>query len=511
MDVTDVVAPRSGVACDGDGETGERVVEVDGADGRSGRDLAASLADADSPVAAADAVVSYLRASGIAFPSLYLEQAGRLRCLAQRGYWQVLDGIPSDVGVIGRAFCSGTTVEISDAGSEEEFLFADPDLKRQISVPIRYDGRVVGSLNVESRSRFPDGTRALVEATTAAFELRLEELGGPPAESTAQRVARLATAMTEFDREEDVWQSVLDAATQLAGVSTAAVIEPDGLLTARVVAAVGPLSQALGGVAPTDLGQLDGWVEAGSSLVASGTGASDILMHARLQSVGVAALAVVPLTVSAEHLGSLIVASETPQEFAPVVLPSLEILGGQAAASIRAVRTMAELRQRARRDPLTELGHHATFQEELRAQLAAPHGDRRVALLLIDVDDFKLINDREGHREGDRVLRELSANLSEVLRDDDRLYRVGGDEFATIIEVDELAEAQNIACRMIQAARKSPATISVGIAVAAAGEAADDLVDRADAAMYTAKRSGRDTAGLAPETRRAEAGSPRDP
>lgn len=461
-------------------------------------DLEASLAAVGSVAAAADAVVAFLDRCGLPFPSVYLEQGGRLRCEAQRGYWQVLDGVPCDAGVIGRCFLSGETVEVTDASREAAYLFAAPDLQRQISVPLRHAGRVVGSLNTESRSVFPDGARTLMERAAAAFERRVAELGGPPPESTAQRVARLATGMTQLDREEDIRRMSLDAVVLLSGMATAAIIEPDGPSRACLVTAIGPLAEALADVDPGDLGQLDAWVVAGSSLFAHGTEASDLAVHGRLQDAGVAAVGVVPLRASGEHLGSLIVASEHPQPLAASVMPSLEILGAQTAASLRVVRTVAQLRRRARQDPLTGLGHHATFHEELGARLRDRLADRELAVLMIDIDDFKLVNDHGGHQEGDRILRELSATLASVLRTGDQLYRVGGDEFATLVEVAGVEDAQDIAERMIAAVRGGPVTISVGIAIAAPGEAADQLVARADAGMYAAKGSGRDTSDLAP-------------
>ncbi len=476
--------------------------------GRSAADLAALLARASTVQAAADATVDHLVEVGFSLPSVYLEQAGRLRCLAQRGYWQTLDGIPCDVGVMGRAFRSGRTVEIDDARSEAEFLFAAPDLLRQISVPVHGPDRVVGTLNIESRAPFPAGARATAEQVASEFEVRLAELGGPPEESVAQRVARLASAMTELTDEAAIHRSVLAAAIEVAGTSTAALLEPDVNGCARIVASEGPLGGALAESDPIDLGQLDAFVLAGSSLYASGTEASDLVMHGRLRDAGVGSLAVVPLRASGEHLGCLVMAEATQRAFEPVVMPILEILGAQAAASIRAARTLAELRQQARQDPLTELGHHATFQEELRARLHARSGDRRassadrhVALLLIDVDEFKQINDRDGHREGDRVLREVSRALASALRTGDQLYRIGGDEFATVVEVGGVVEAEGLARRMVAAARLGPTTVSVGIAIASDGETADELVDRADQAMYDAKRAGRDTAGVAPQTR----------
>lgn len=457
-----------------------------------------SLAAAVSVTEAAEAVVAYLAGYGALLPSVYLEQGGRLRCEAQRGYWQVLDGISCDVGVIGRTFRSGRTVEIADASVEEEFLFAAPDLQRQISVPVRHARRVVGTVNVESARPFPPRMRALVEEAAALFEQRLEQLGGPRGESTAQQVARLATSMTALRSEPDIQRSVLGAAIQVTGMATAAIIEPTTTGHARIAAATGPLDGALRVVDPADLGQLDEWVAAGPSLFTRGTAASDLDMHDRLQAAGVAALAVVPLTANGEHLGSLVVASDVSCALDAVSISALEILGAQAAASTLMVRAVAELEQRARQDPLTGLGHHSTFQEELLSRLAHQRPDRQLAMLMIDIDDFKAVNDRDGHQAGDRVLKQLSARLSAVLRNDDQLYRVGGDEFATTVEISEVEEADDIVRRLIDAARPGPVTISVGVAIATEGETASQLIDRADAAMYAVKRSGRDTNATAP-------------
>ncbi|WP_052666831.1 sensor domain-containing diguanylate cyclase [Nitriliruptor alkaliphilus] len=461
-------------------------------------DLRATLGAARTVAEAADATVAHLTGLGFAFPSLYLEQGGRLRLAAQRGYWQVLDGIPTDVGMVGRCYRSGRTVEVADARQEDQFLFAAPDLQREISVPLRHAGRVAGVLNLEARARFPDDARAVLEQVGEAFEERLTELGGPPPESSAQRVARLASAVTALEHEPDVHAAVLDAAIQVSGLPTAALIEPDPPHRARVLTASGPLADALTAVDPADLGHLDALVVSGISLYAHGTETSDLAMHGRLRAAGVAALGVVPLAASGDHLGSLLVASSVAQTLDASVVPSLEILGAQAAASIRAVRTLEQLRRRARQDPLTGLGHHATFQEVLAARCAERRGGRGVAVLLLDVDGFKRVNDRFGHQEGDRVLRELSAILASALRADDQLFRVGGDEFATVLEVGAAEEAEQVARRAVSAARDGPATVSVGVAVRLPGEATDRLVARADRAMYVAKHAGGDAVAVAP-------------
>jgi diguanylate cyclase (GGDEF)-like protein len=467
------------------------------ADGDRGADLYGRLSTAETVAEAASIVVDHLVAHGLTLPSLYLEQGGRLRCAAQRGYWQVLDGIPTDVGVMSRALATGGTVTVDDASTEAAFLYAAPDLQRQIAVPVRYGDAVVGALNVESDRPFPPGARAITEAAAAAFEIRLAELGGPPAESLAQQVARLVSSLTELDDEPALRRAVVEAAVELSGMGSAAIVEADEPGRARVIEDVGSLGPSLRAVAPEDLGALDAFVLPGTSLHARGTDVSDLEMHGRLRTAGVVSLVVVSLTGGGAHLGSLVVVSRRSHELAPAVVPVLEILGAQAGASIRALRDRAELRRLARQDPLTKLGHHATFQEELRTRLACRRRDRDVAVLVIDVDGFKDVNDRLGHQAGDRILKDLSASLAAALRDDDQLYRIGGDEFATVIEVRSLDEASDVAGRLLEVARTGTTTISVGVAVASPDEPPERLLDRADAAMYEAKVAGRDTLGVA--------------
>jgi diguanylate cyclase (GGDEF)-like protein len=464
---------------------------------RTAPELARSLGRAPTVELAADAAVHHLAAVGVPRPSLYLEQAGRLRCLAQRGCWQVRDGIPRDAGVIGRSFVSGQTVEVTDARDDEAFPSAIPDVRQQVAVPLRWRDEVVGVLNAESRDALPAGARAALAAAAAAFERRLDQLGGPPGESVAQRLARLVTALTERGSETDIRRGVLDAAVEITAIPTAAVIAADAAGGARVSEAVGPLAGALESLEPYELGQLDASVGCGASLVTTGMAGSRSVTIARLREAGVSTLVVVPMSASGHHLGSLVVAGVEGAPVPAPVVPMLEILAAQAATSVLAVRTVEELRRRAQQDPLTELGHHASFHAALRSRLTDRRRDRPLAVIVVDVDDFKGVNDRYGHQGGDRLLRLLSADLSRVLRDEDLLYRIGGDEFATILEVRSMDEAREVARRMVEAARGGPTTVSVGVALATPDEAADALVDRADAAMYAAKSAGRDTIGVA--------------
>jgi diguanylate cyclase (GGDEF)-like protein len=165
-------------------------------------------------------------------------------------------------------------------------------------------------------------------------------------------------------------------------------------------------------------------------------------------------------------------------------------LAAHAASCLRTADAIAELRERAASDPLTGLGHHATFHEALAAARAS---DTKVAVLLIDVDGFKAINDSKGHQAGDRVLREISAVLTGALRRGDELFRIGGDEFAALISVTSPDEAMEAGRRLCDAAATAGSvTVSIGIALPVAGEADTSVLARADRALYAVKQSGRD-------------------
>lgn len=470
-----------------------------GDDTRVGRPVepcAVALAQAGSARDAAEVVVRFLADRGIPLPSVYLLRGGRLRCQAQYGYGQVLDGIPAGAGVIGRAVGSGRTIVVGDATVEDDFLAAAPDLRAEICAPIRCDGDVVGAVNVESREPFGPDVLATVEACAEAYGRRLHALGGPPAETPAQRVARLAGTLAGLDDEARVLHAAVDAAIQVSGLPTAAIVTRRGAERVGLEVAEGPLAGALRRVEPSALAALADWVAAGTSMFTAGATIGALPVHGGLEEVGVATVAVVPLDARGRQLGILLVASAQPETIAPDMIASMEVLGSQTATNLLVARTVAQLQDRARRDPLTGLGHGATFREELQAALAT---GRALGVMLIDVDDFKSVNDRLGHLEGDRLLERLSATLSGALRADDRLYRIGGDEFAVLLRVSVPEEAEEVAGRVIEAVRdREPSTISVGIAMARRDEDPDDVIARADEAMYAAKAGGRDRAELVP-------------
>lgn len=153
------------------------------------------------------------------------------------------------------------------------------------------------------------------------------------------------------------------------------------------------------------------------------------------------------------------------------------------------------------RDALTGLGNHRSFQEELAAQweLARRHGIP-LAVVLIDLDEFKLVNDAGGHAAGDKVLERFASCVSGILRRSDRAYRIGGDEFALILPHSDLDAGEICARRLLSATLEGPVgqpgwtpiSFSAGISgTDALPHDREAMVRQADAALYWGKRHGR--------------------
>ncbi len=165
-------------------------------------------------------------------------------------------------------------------------------------------------------------------------------------------------------------------------------------------------------------------------------------------------------------------------------------------------RLTAEWRHEALHDPLTGMGNRAQLLERLAAALAAPGPQRRIALLLIDLDGFKTVNDMFGHHVGDQVLRHVGERIAVTLPSGARCFRLGGDEFAVLAEPLDAVGAKALA-HMINATIRADDSIgpahmllsaSIGVACHRPDErtlAPAELLQRADIALYAIKRGAR--------------------
>jgi diguanylate cyclase (GGDEF)-like protein/PAS domain S-box-containing protein len=173
-------------------------------------------------------------------------------------------------------------------------------------------------------------------------------------------------------------------------------------------------------------------------------------------------------------------------------------------------RLESELSHQAFHDSLTELANQALFRDRVEHALARTTGDRdHIAVLFIDLDDFKTVNDGLGHRAGDDLLVAVSDRLRGCLHTSDSAARLGGDEFAVLLEdVGPEREAEDVAAQVISSLHQPFKVLghevfvsaSIGIAFAGPATSGDQLLRSADLAMYTAKRRGKNRF----ETYRAE-------
>jgi diguanylate cyclase (GGDEF)-like protein len=179
---------------------------------------------------------------------------------------------------------------------------------------------------------------------------------------------------------------------------------------------------------------------------------------------------------------------------------ALRLAGTYADINARKVAEQ-DLRHRADFDSLTDLPNRATFVEKLQQAMHRATPGNPMALLFIDIDHFKTINDTLGHEAGDQLLKTMAARMRECVRQSDTVARLAGDEFTIILEgLRDSNDATRLASKLVESLRAPielagepcRTTISVGISLWNPGDTDDaELLRRADAALYEAKRRGR--------------------
>jgi diguanylate cyclase (GGDEF)-like protein len=211
----------------------------------------------------------------------------------------------------------------------------------------------------------------------------------------------------------------------------------------------------------------------------------------------------VPISTDGGVRGVLLVAErrDAVSSFDRSDLELLEALAGPASVSLENGRLEAELEHQAFHDPLTGLPNRVLLARRIRAALAdGPRGG--FTILLLDVDDFKTVNDTLGHPAGDQLLVEIAERLGSCLRPGDTAARLGGDEFAVVLRTTSSAEdAVAVAERILDRLRRPFTVSAVDVTVRASigvvvddpsVGTVDDLLSRADIAMYRAKARGKD-------------------
>jgi diguanylate cyclase (GGDEF)-like protein len=231
------------------------------------------------------------------------------------------------------------------------------------------------------------------------------------------------------------------------------------------------------------------------------------------RKVGVRSMMLVPLVGNTEVVGVLKVLADQPNVFCSSELMTLqlmsELIGAAIANANERERHIAEnqaLFVRATSDTLTGLSNRALFYDRLRTQMAAARRESRVlGVLLLDMNGLKQLNDTVGHHAGDAALKELGARVRKTTRESDTVARIGGDEFAVLLAVNDRAGAE-MSVKRIATAMAAPFTfdgktypLSASIGIAMFPEDSEDiksLLEKADADMYEKKRAHKAALGL---------------
>lgn len=224
------------------------------------------------------------------------------------------------------------------------------------------------------------------------------------------------------------------------------------------------------------------------------------------EAAGVQAMIIAPIHQGDQPLGILAAFFRHPRTFDEQASPLADALAGQAARAISGLRLQKRLEHAAMHDETTGLPNRRLLEDKVDQSLRT--GGAVLAVLFVDLDGFKNVNDQLGHQIGDDVLREVAVRLQSSIRDGDVVARYGGDEFVIVCEVASESAANEMAERVRESVRAPYSMLSdrlrigasIGVSVApteSAVAAIDELVRSADRAMYIAKSAGGDRVALA--------------
>jgi diguanylate cyclase (GGDEF)-like protein len=348
------------------------------------------------------------------------------------------------------------------------------------------------------RRRANSSTDERVADVVASLNARMDELGRElavaleRAEEEGRRSRVLGELAGTIDLDE-VLMRILEAAGKLRGVDAALVMLPDPHDGKPVVATLGLSIEEAERHAIT--GPPDGRLA--RSITMNYT-YPELERESESEAGVIHGGLAVPLPGDGAS-GYLTIFTRMPNRtFEEDDVRELEALALRAAPAIENARRFREARQQADLDALTGLHNRRFFHETLAREVARAHRyERKLALIVFDLDDFKEINDRIGHLAGDAVLAEAAERVRDVVRSADIACRVGGDEFAVILPESTLEDADQLYRRIQHNVSARPISqggklyLSAGVAELRPDDDAVTFFQRADDALYRAKDAGK--------------------
>jgi diguanylate cyclase (GGDEF)-like protein len=473
----------------------------------------------DGPTATAlDEVMGILvERFGYRYPSIYMRDGDLMRLGAQRGYDQVIETFDGTVGVVGRVMRSGKAELVADVTQDPEYRAASPDVRSEVSVPLRAGDTIIGVLNIESgQDALPldasdlDTMIVVADRVSAALALAREREALRERANLFTRLAAFASEVTASLDLETAHTAIVDSVADALQVDMVTLILHDASTGEdRIVAIHGPDKRYVGALIQPGEGMSGKAIKERRVTWADSLPRTEFpatVQGARVGDVLVAAA--IPLLHEETVLGAIAVhRSDLARPFSPLELEAMPLIGSQVTLALVNVDLHARVADAAIRDPLTGLWNRRHLEVStarlfaVRARL--PLEERRpVAIILFDLDHFGAFNKQHGHTIGDAVLRSFGSILSNRLRSSDIVARFGGEEFVAILDGATADEAHRVADeirRELEATRVAGAdgeslraTVSAGCAsLGPAVATLEALLEVADVGLQMAKRGGR--------------------
>lgn len=454
---------------------------------------------------------------------LYDEDSDRLVTACLRGYGARAGELHRRTlalgeGLSGWAAWERRAVRVGDVSSDPRYLEGLAKARSNLAVPLVVGNRLAGVLNVESER---------TDAFSAEHERLLTVLGAQAALAIVacwvqrdlrtridqmEAVNRISRLAGEGGAIGATLNSMLEIAQEIVPRAQCAILllDPEKQVL-KVAAGQGYQAVARYLEIPVGRGVTGRCVETGETQVVMDLSTEGDELDYIQGIPGAISEVAVPLLADGRIIGVFNAESVERAAFGEHEVQTLELVARQVASVVRSAQLLEETRRLAVTDPLTGLHNrrHFTRQLDENVRRSARYGER-LALVLLDVDFFKTVNDRFGHHVGDRALQLLAGTLAEAVRETDQTARIGGEEFALLLLRCDRQLALSISERVRSQIRElvieelpdvdMDLSASVGVAFFP-DDGADPktLMRVADDALYRAKRRGRDQVVLASE------------
>lgn len=372
-----------------------------------------------------------------------------------------------------------------------------------ISAPMLHKGRLLGAISAQSYEPNAYGEEDLdlfqgiadLAAVAVANARHVAELERRRRE--AEQIEEIGRALTSSLDPKEVLGKVIAAVTDVLSVDGASVWlreGPSGTL-GRVVQSGGEIALPVGLTWELDGDLEEKLIRAGKPVIVDDLSESGLVPAHLREHLGAGSGMGAPLTVGGGFAGILTAGSRRARNFTPDDAAVLQRLASQASVALENARLHSNLQALSLTDPLTGLPNRRRLQIHLDKEVAAARRGRSLVVVVFDLDDFKIVNDTQGHLAGDDILRAFAQILDEENRAMNLVARYGGDEFVSILSDADLDGARlyikRVTDRVVTDPVMAPQNVTVSIGLAefdrSSMKTMDDVIFAADADMYRVK------------------------